>query len=59
LNSLSKRSVTENPSSSSWSRLCGRTQAAGSIYEVELNGAGSSDLINVTAAATFNGDTVA
>jgi outer membrane autotransporter protein len=34
------------------------TQAAGSTYEVEINAAGNSDLIDVTGAATLNGGTV-
>lgn len=33
-------------------------QAAGSIYEVEINSQGQSDLINVTGSANLNGGTV-
>jgi outer membrane autotransporter protein len=34
------------------------TQNTGSIYTVEVNSAGQSDLINITGAATLNGGTV-
>ncbi|CAN5921278.1 autotransporter outer membrane beta-barrel domain-containing protein [soil metagenome] len=34
-------------------------QSAGSFYQVEVNGAGQSDRLNVTGTATLNGGTVA
>lgn len=34
------------------------TQAAGSVYEVEIDAAGNSDLIDVVGTATLNGGTV-